>query len=116
LNDAVTQKYLGFGRKFLKLTGSANTILGLTEVVVPGYYVDASSNYDGKNPNILLDGRIDGSAAGIYRTNADAAKPWVKIEMHESWVPKNVLIYGRTDCCPESMNGVIASVEYGNCS
>ena len=114
MSNAGTQSYAAFGKTFLKLTGPGNNYMGLTEVVVPGVSVTASSNYDGKNPNILLDGRY-GSRAEVYQTKADAI-PWVKILLSEGVNPQDVLIYGRTGCCQDRMNGVIASVEYGNCS
>jgi hypothetical protein len=117
LTDSGTQRYSAFGKKFLKLTGPGNNHMGLTEVVVSGVSVTASSNFDGKDPNILLNGRINGDMASneVYNTNANTI-PWVKIQLSESVNPRDVLIYGRTDCCQDRMNGIIASVEYGKCS
>ena len=117
MSNAGTQSYAAFGKTFLKLTGPGNNYMGLTEVVVPGVSVTASSNYDGKNPNILLNGLINGNMASneVYNTNA-LTIPWVKILLSEGVNPEDVLIYGRTDCCQDRMNGIIASVEYGNCS
>jgi hypothetical protein len=83
LSNAGTQSYAAFGKTFLKLTGPGNNYMGLTEVVVPGVSVTASSNYDGKNPNILLNG-IHGNMASneVYNTNA-VPLPWIKILLSE---------------------------------
>jgi hypothetical protein len=122
LLDHATQKYDVFAKKYLKLQiqGDGKTI-SLTEVVVTGatrVAVTASSVNSGRDPNLLINGIIKGlwNDNDVTLTLKEGSKnPWIKIELEgvADFNQVKATIYGRTDCCQDKMNGMIATLEYG---
>jgi hypothetical protein len=126
LVNSATQKYDVFSKKYLKLQiPGDNKMISLSEVVISGATAVAVTAFNPSfdqtwmYPNMIINGVINGNwAAGDVTHSAFSSNPWVLIEL-AGVVDANQVkatIYGRTDCCQDRINGLIASVQHGKCS
>ncbi|ORY41361.1 hypothetical protein BCR33DRAFT_767645 [Rhizoclosmatium globosum] len=107
--------------RLFDIVSTWNTFISLTEIQVnsisnsidgPISFVEPTSEILGHGPGVLYNGKIDGNMIGGDVTHTNDG-PNEKLSVYGT-IPVNnisqVVIYGRTDCCWERMNGLAAVV------
>ncbi|KAJ3081515.1 hypothetical protein HDU99_005486 [Rhizoclosmatium hyalinum] len=107
--------------RLFDIVSTWNTFISLTEIQVNGIsnsidgpisFVEPTSEILGHGPGVLYNGKIDGNMIGGDVTHTNEG-PNEKLSVYGT-IPVNnisqVVIYGRTDCCWERMNGLAAVV------
>jgi hypothetical protein len=112
--------YCPLEKQYVKiLIPGTEKILSLTEVQfvgAQGVAVTASSISHSRNPNLIINGVIDGnwhSGKGDVTHTYPETEPWLMIELAPGGSLEYIVVYGRTDCCTERMNGAVAELIRG---